>query len=106
MGGRSHPQPHAIIQLSEGPKAKAVKSDEERKKIEEELTAYMAEVNKTLDAHECLVFLAIVKDDWLPENGFLTPTQKIKRATIEDIYNPQVEGWYAARKKVVWVGDW
>jgi long-chain acyl-CoA synthetase len=106
VGGRAHPQPHAIIQLSEGTKAKALTSEEERKKIEEELTAYMAEVNKSLDAHERLVFLAIVKDDWLPENGFLTPTQKIKRTTIEDTYSPKVDGWYGERKKVVWVGDW
>lgn len=73
VGGRAQPQPHAIIQLSEGPKAMAAKSADERKKIEDELAAYMAEVNKTLDGHERLDFLAIVKDDWLPENGFLTP---------------------------------
>jgi len=106
VGGRSQPQPHAIIQLSEGPKAKALSSADERTKIEEELGAYGVEVNKTLDGHERLSFLAIVKDDWLPENGFLTPTQKIKRATIEETYNPLVEGWYAAKKTVVWVGDW
>jgi len=105
-GGRAHPQPHCIIQLSEGPKAKAAKSADERTMIEEELTAYMAEVNKTLDGHERLEFLAIVKDEWLPENGFLTPTQKIKRATIEDTYSSKVDGWYNEKKKVIWVGDW
>lgn len=107
VGGRAHPQPHAIIQLSEGPKSKATKSAEERKKIEDELAAYMKNtVNPALDGHENLDFLAIVKDDWLPENGFLTPTQKIKRATIEETYGPMVDGWYAEKKKVVWVGDW
>ena len=48
-----------------------------------ELEAHLAACNKQLEGHEHLQFLAIVKDDWLPENGFLTPTQKIKRATIE-----------------------
>lgn len=107
VGGRAHPQPHAIIQLSEGPKAKAMQSAEERQKIEDELLAYMKNVvNPSLDAHEHLDFLAIVKDDWLPENGFLTPTQKIKRGTIEDTYGPKVDEWYSEKKKVVWVGDW
>jgi long-chain acyl-CoA synthetase len=40
----------------------------------------------------------------LPENGFLTPTQKIKRNTIEDTYDPKVQGWYDAKKKVIWDG--
>jgi len=107
VGGRSHPQPHAIIQLSEGPKKSAMGSAEERKKMEDELTAYLkTEVNPSLDGHEHLDFLAIVKEEWLPENGFLTPTQKIKRATIEENYASMVDGWYAQKKKVVWVGEW
>ena len=107
VGGRAQPQPHVVIQLSEGPKKRAMSSEEERKKIADELATYMTnEVNPQLDGHEHLFFLAIVKDDWLPENGFLTPTQKIKRATIEDTYGPLVDGWYGEKKKVVWVGDW
>ncbi len=107
VGGRAHPQPHAILQLSEGPKNKAMGSVDERKKIEDELAAYMKSVvNPSLDAHEHLDFLVIVKEDWLPENGFLTPTQKIKRTTIEDTYSPNVDAWYSQKKKVVWVGEW
>jgi len=34
----------------------------------------------------------------------LTPTQKIKRTTIEDAYDAKVEGWYAQKKKVIWDG--
>lgn len=49
-------------------------------------------------------FLVVIKDDWLPENGFLTPTQKIKRLVIEDTYDDKVEGWYAAKTKVIFDG--
>lgn len=105
VGGRAQPQPHAIIQLSEGPKAKASKGQAERDAMGAVLEAYVLEkVNPSLDGHEHLDFIVIVKDEWLPENGFLTPTQKIKRAVIEDTYAPNVETWYGEKKKVVWHG--
>jgi long-chain acyl-CoA synthetase len=104
VGGRAQPAPHAIIQLSEGPKAKADKK-EGREEMGKELQAHLLEaVNPQLDQHEQLAFIVVVKDEWLPENGFLTPTQKIKRATIEDSYAPHVDGWYDEKKKVIWYG--
>lgn len=106
VSGRAFPQPHAIIQLSEGPKKAAASGEAERTKIAEELETHLAEVNKSIEGHERIQFLAIVKDDWLPENGFLTPTQKIKRGTIEESYGASVEGWYGEKKKVIWAGDW
>lgn len=102
--GRTHPQPHAILQLSEGPKAKA-DTEEGRAAMGKELEEYFIKtVNPSLDAHEHLDFIVIIKDDWLPENGYLTPTQKIKRSVIEDAYAPKVEAWYGEKKKVIWYG--
>jgi len=103
VSGRAQPQPHAIIQLSEGPKADA-ETPEGKENITAALEAHLKAVNPTLDGHEALDFLAIVKDDWLPENGFLTPTQKIKRSKIEETYNPEVDAWYSQKKKVIWHG--
>jgi len=104
VGGKSQPQPFAIIQLSEAPKKKAISAESEREALGKELEAHLKAINPKFDGHENIQFLVVVKDDWLPENGFLTPTQKIKRATIEDTYDPKVEGWYAAKKKVIWDG--
>lgn len=104
VGGRAHPQPHVIIQLSEGAKKEAAEGEAEREKIGKELEELMKTVNLKIEPHERLEFIVLVKDDWLPENGFLTPTQKIKRATIEDSYSPQLEGWYASKTKVIWHG--
>lgn len=104
VGGKSQPQPFAIIQLSEGPKKKAEMGATEREEMSKELEAHVKVVNATLDGHEHLQFLVVVKDEWLPENGFLTPTQKIKRATIEDAYDKNVNGWYAEKKKIIWYG--
>ena len=44
----------------------------------------------------------MVKDRWLIENGFLTPTMKIKRSVLEETYGPLVQGWYDSGDKIVW----
>jgi long-subunit acyl-CoA synthetase (AMP-forming) len=44
----------------------------------------------------------VTKDTWTIENGMLTPTMKLKRATIEARYAPRVDGWYAERARVLW----
>lgn len=41
-------------------------------------------VNKALTPFERLAFLAITKDIWSAENGFLTPTLKIKGGLLDD----------------------
>lgn len=104
VGGKSQPQPFALIQLLEGPKKKASTGASEREEIGKELEALLKGLNPKLDGHEHLAFLVVVKDDWLPENGFLTPTQKIKRNTIEDAYDSKVEAWYDEKKKVIFDG--
>jgi long-chain acyl-CoA synthetase len=105
VSGKGEPQPHIIIQLEEGTKKEAGKGSKEREEIGKALESHMVDtVNPQLDPHEHLQFLVIVKDDWVPENGFLTPTQKIKRNVIEDTYGPNVEGWYGEKKKVIWYG--
>jgi len=44
----------------------------------------------------------VVKDQWTMENGFLTPTMKIKRNVIEERYLAQAEAWQAQGVRVVW----
>ncbi len=46
----------------------------------------LVDLNKVLPAHERLAFIVFVRDEWSIENGFLTPTLKIKRANIERAY--------------------
>lgn len=96
VSGAGHPQPHALVVLSEDARQGA------REKIEDQLLEYLQDVNKGLDNIEQLQFLSVVKDEWTAENGFLTPTLKIKRNKIEDAYRQQVPGWYAQNRKVIW----
>jgi long-subunit acyl-CoA synthetase (AMP-forming) len=46
--------------------------------------------------------MVIVKDQWLIENDFLTPTMKIKRNVIEDVYKPLQDKWYGGKQKIIW----
>ena len=101
VGGRGHQAANAILMLSEDAKKEAAESGG-KDAIEKELEELIKKVNSGLDDHEKLQFVAVVNDVWEPENGFLTPTNKIKRARIEEEYNPLMEEWYNSKKKVIW----
>lgn len=101
VSGSGQPQPYALILPAEELRPKL--SDRgARDAFEAELSTLLDEVNKEVEVYERLQFLAVVKEPWLIENGFLTPTMKIKRGTIEDTYGPQTEGWYDTGARVVW----
>ena len=98
--GAGQPQPYALVVLSEDARARVKQSNKQI--IEDELKDHLAKINAGLDIVEQLQFFSVVNDEWLPENGFLTPTLKIKRGKIEEAYASQVAGWYAQNRKVVW----
>ncbi len=99
--GSGNPQPYALILPAEELRPK-LRDPAERERFEGELTTLLHSVNKEVEAFERLQFLVVVKDPWVIENGFLTPTMKIKRSKIEDTYGPMSEAWYAAGKRIVW----
>ena len=66
------------------------------------LERWLEQVNAVLDKHERLRQLVVVKDSWAVENGFLTPTLKIKRNVIESTYGPQLQAWSARTETVLW----
>ena len=73
-----------------------------RARVETELGAWLTEVNKGLSGYEQLQMFVIVSEPWTIENGQLTPTMKLKRANIEAAVKDKVEGWYSAKKPVLW----
>ena len=99
VGGNGQAQPYGVLMLSEDGRAKL--SNGGRDDLEESLAAHLAAVNAELDHHEHLKFVAVASDDWTIENGLLTPTMKLKRAAIEDMYQPKEEDWYGTGAKVV-----
>lgn len=69
-----------------------------------QLGEHLARVNGKLDPHEQMDCLVVLKTPWTVDNGFITPTFKVKRNRIEEVYGAQYEGWADSREKVVW-GD-
>jgi long-chain acyl-CoA synthetase len=98
--GPDYPQPYCVVMLSED--ARKVIRNGNKSTIESDLMALVDSVNDSLPNYERLAFLAVVKDKWVPENGFLTPTMKIKRSKVENTYGPLAGEWYAENKPVVW----
>ncbi|MDX1757334.1 MAG: AMP-binding protein [Marinobacter sp.] len=101
VSGENYPQPHCLVMLSE--EAKKRKADDGyRQELESSFSSLLKDVNQTVDPHEQLQFLAVVKDEWSIENDFLTPTLKLKRNVVEDAYRPDLDSWYAKRQPVIW----
>jgi long-chain acyl-CoA synthetase len=96
-------QPLGIVMLNLDGIAKA-KEAGGRAELETALTAHLATVNDKLDPHEQLDCVVVVTEPWSVDNGFITPTFKVKRNRIEEVYGPSYEKWVGSRKKVIWQG--
>ena len=94
-------QPLALLMLN--PEAtKKAGSAEGRAELESSLGAHLKTINETLDPHEQLDCLVLMTDPWTVDNDLITPTFKVKRNRIEDLFAKNYEKWVGARKKVLW----
>ncbi|MDR5856592.1 AMP-binding protein [Caballeronia sp. LZ062] len=98
--GPAFVQPFALMMLSA-----AAKSDLDdavtREALRAELHALLDDVNATLETHERLGFIVVVKDSWRIDSGFLTPTMKIRRGSIEERYLTAARAWAELGKSVI-----
>jgi len=101
VAGAGFTKPHGLVLLDEGLRAKIDDADI-KKQVEEALGDLLAKVNEEVETFERLQFFAVVKDVWQIDNGFLTPTMKIKRDVIEQAYAGSLDEWYDSNKTVIW----
>jgi len=94
-------QPVALVMLNAEAAQRASESTA-RGALEESLATHLSVVNETLDPHEQLDCLVIVREAWTVDNDLVTPTLKVKRNRIEAVYSQHYEHWVGARRPVVW----
>jgi long-chain acyl-CoA synthetase len=92
VSGEAMPQPYALVVLSKAAQGNG---------IEVEIARIRDVVNASVDPHERLQVLVIVREPWTVENGLLTPTLKLKRSVIEQRYAPFVRQWYESGDVVI-----
>jgi long-chain acyl-CoA synthetase len=101
VSGVGQPAAYAVVVLAEELRPKmgdaAFRAD-----VEKQLIEWLGVVNRAVPDYERLQMFVIAGQPWSIESGTLTPTMKIKRAKIEAMVAPKVDGWYAANKPVVW----
>ena len=73
-----------------------------RSELEQSLTGHLKAINATLDPHERLQCVVVVTTAWTVDNDVITPTFKVKRNRIEDLYAKNYEAWESSGKKVIW----
>jgi long-subunit acyl-CoA synthetase (AMP-forming) len=73
----------------------------DKETLRRDLDKLLQQVNATLEDHEHLDYIVVVKEQWTMENGFLTPTMKIKRNIIEERYLSRADHWLKQRAPVI-----
>jgi long-subunit acyl-CoA synthetase (AMP-forming) len=98
--GEGMVQPLAVCVLSEAARSQLAGAG--RTELEGELKALVSRINGELDKHEQIRGIVLVRDAWGVDNGFLTPTMKIKRAVIESAYGKHFDDWLQRCDAVLW----
>lgn len=65
----------------------------------------LANLNQQLDPHERLSCLVMDSSPWTVASGFVTPTLKVKRNQIEEVYGTLFDAWTAHGSDIVWLLD-
>ncbi len=101
VSGLGQPAAYAMVVLAEDVRPKQ-KDAAFRKDVETQLAQLLKDVNASLVSHEKLQMIVVAQQPWTIENGFLTPTMKIRRARIEGDVSSKVDAWYVGSSKVQW----
>jgi long-chain acyl-CoA synthetase len=94
-------QPLGMVMLNAEAVARS-KDPAGRAELETSLKQHLKTINATLDPHEQLKCLILVTTAWTVDNDIITPTFKVKRNRIEDLYSKNYEAWEASGDKVIW----
>jgi long-chain acyl-CoA synthetase len=94
--GMGIPQPIALITLSETGKTKS------ETEINTSLAATIAALNPLLENFERISKAVVMKENWTIENGFMTPSLKVKRNKVEKVLLSFYPQWFHHTDKILW----
>jgi long-chain acyl-CoA synthetase len=94
-------QPLGIVMLNAEAAAR-VGDPAARAELDASLGEHLRSINATLDPHERLDCLVVVTTAWTVDNDIITPTFKVKRNRIEELYSAKYEHWETSGRKVIW----
>lgn len=95
--GAGQKQPVMILTTS------AAANDLSDEEVAASIEASVIELNKELENHEFIAKTIVSRKQWTIEDGHYTPTMKVRRHFIEELYNDQIAGWYKEDADVIWV---
>ncbi|MEL6918244.1 MAG: hypothetical protein AAFO99_10995 [Bacteroidota bacterium] len=93
--GTGIPQPIALITPSLLGKSKS------KTELSDSLLETVNSVNPSLEKHEKIEKVVVMKEDWTVDNGLSTPTLKVKRNSIEKIHQPLYKEWFQKEERVI-----
>jgi len=94
-------QPIGLLMLNDDAVRK-LQDPASRAELEASLTDLLQATNRTLDPHEQMVCLVAMTEAWTVDNELITPTLKVKRNRIEDMFAANFEPWARAGREIVW----
>jgi len=97
VAGLGIPQPIVLVNLT--PTAQQADKSE----VEASLIKAVEALNKTRANFERISTVIIQSETWSNDNGFLTPTLKIKRFTFDKTFGDSYRDWHNSPEKVIWV---
>ncbi len=94
--GMGIPQPIALVVLS------GLATGKSKTEIVEGLQTTLDIVNATLEHYERIEKVVVLSESWTIENGFITPSLKVKRHEIEKVHAASYIDWYKQKDKILW----
>jgi long-chain acyl-CoA synthetase len=101
VAGANLGQPIGLMMLNEDA-VKKIADPGVRSELETSLADHLKAINATLDPHERLDCLVVMTEAWTVGNDLITPTLKVKRNRIEELFAKQFELWIQTGKVVIW----
>ena len=94
--GINVPQPIALVNLSEAA------TGMDKSNVEASLKATLDKVNKTLAGYQRVSTMIIDNEPWNEHNEILTPTLKVRRGKLDELYLNDYPDWHEDGSAIVW----